>query len=421
MHGLAREPGQILTEAALSDVSPVPPVSWPPFHTVLIDFLPSAFPACKSTLLMNPLLYWDCDRIAQNATDARFAPAARHARQQAELALDQPMLSVIHDENLFESAQPNDYRSFGPYWWPDPAKDDGLPWIRRDGDVNPASVGGCRTMLDTLKLTMEQLALGWLVTRDARFADHAAELVRTWFIHPHTRMNPHLEFGQAIPGKCTGRGIGIIDTYMVLQMLDAITITAGAGSLDKDEYHEIANWTSEYGRWVQTSKHGRDERATTNNHGTWYDVQVAGFALFSGREDDAREALTRLRDERIAKHIQPDGSQPHELGRTRSFDYSTMNLRGHLIGASMGRLVGIDIASPTTQSGRQLRDAVGFFKTYLTGLESWQWEQMVDTKPCQLASLLAFAAQVLDEPEYLAWSEQAFDYNVDCVHRLLHS
>ena len=365
-------------------------------------------------------LIWDVPRIRRNAQAPAAGPARLHALQKADNALRQRRLSVIDDHALFAGASPNDYRSFGPYWWPNPDTPDGLPWVRRDGDVNPATVGGCRSFLEQLAAAAQALALGWIITGEARYTDHAAVLLRAWFIDPHTRMNPHLQFGQAIPGKCDGRGIGIIDTTQILNMLDAIAITADAGSLSGDELADIRDWVDAFGRWCETSSHGVDERAQHNNHGTWYDAQVAGFALFAGRDNDARDALIRMRDERIAKHIQPDGSQPHELRRTRSFDYSMMNLKGMLIGAQFAKHVNVDIASRDALSGRQLRDAVGFFRPYLGGLESWQWEQMTDTHPCQLAGLLAFAGDVLNEPEYHAWAQRSFDHGDACVHRLLH-
>ena len=35
------------------------------------------------------------------------------------------------------SGDKHDYMSQAPYWWPDPAKADGRPYIRRDGQRNP--------------------------------------------------------------------------------------------------------------------------------------------------------------------------------------------------------------------------------------------------------------------------------------------
>lgn len=35
------------------------------------------------------------------------------------------------------SGNKHDYYSFPPYWWPNPDTQDGLPYIRKDGQTNP--------------------------------------------------------------------------------------------------------------------------------------------------------------------------------------------------------------------------------------------------------------------------------------------
>ncbi len=40
---------------------------------------------------------------------------------------------------LAASGDKHDYYSFPPYWWPDPSKKDGMPYLRKDGETNPAA------------------------------------------------------------------------------------------------------------------------------------------------------------------------------------------------------------------------------------------------------------------------------------------
>ncbi len=45
--------------------------------------------------------------------------------------------SVMQKTQLPPSGNKHDYMSQGPYWWPDPSKPDGKPYIRKDGQRNP--------------------------------------------------------------------------------------------------------------------------------------------------------------------------------------------------------------------------------------------------------------------------------------------
>ena len=87
-------------------------------------------------------------------------------------------------------------------------------------------------------------------------------------------MNPNLEFGQAIPGRNDGRGIGIIDTYSMAAdgFLESLKILRRLGNLSSGDFSAFQDWLTRYLEWLETSKNGREEAEERNNHGAAYDV-----------------------------------------------------------------------------------------------------------------------------------------------------
>ena len=262
----------------------------------------------------------------------------------AEAALQTTAESVTRKSALPPSGDPHDYQSTGPYWWPNPDTASGLPYVRRDGEVNPDRHGDDSARLKRMERAVGTLCLAAYVSGEERFAAHAARHLRTWFLDPETRMNPHLEYGQAIPGVCAGRDIGIIDTHLLPEMLDAVALLDEfPNAWGDDDRRGLDAWFAAFLGWLLTSEKGRGEAAQHNNHGTWYDVQVAYYAFHTGRESAAREILSAAAERRVRAHVADDGAQPHELARTRSFHYSAMNLHGLMDLAALAAPVGIDL------------------------------------------------------------------------------
>src|SRR5262249_54283942 len=147
-----------------------------------------------------------------------------------------------------------------------------------------------------------------------------------WFLDPKTRMNPNLNYAQFIPGVNEGRGVGIIDSVALLPVVDAVGLLAGSRAWTPGRGAGMKRWFADYLKWLRASRGGKEEAAAANNHGSWYDVQVATFALFVGEKESARKLLEESKTKRIACQVEPDGRQPLELKRTKSFDYSLVNL-----------------------------------------------------------------------------------------------
>jgi len=374
------------------------------------DGLPRVFLLDAATLVRTR------GQIAAGADE--LSGAVARLRSEAQAALMVGPWSVTDKKFLPPSGDNHDYMSLGTYWWPDPGQPDGLPYVRRDGEVNPEGEAYDRQPLTQMTSAVETLALAYYFTSHEPYADHAARLLRVWFLDEATRMNPHLEYGQAIPGVTEGRGIGIIDTAQLVRLVDAVGLLGGAAAWTAADQQRLQTWFRQYLSWLRDSKHGRDEDRTENNHATWYDVQVATFALFVNGPELAREVLQRAAQRRIAAQLEPDGRQPLELARTRSFDYSVMNLNGMFELAALGRHVGVDLWNFQTADGRGIRHALDWLTPYATGEKAWTDRQISGWNPSRLAPLLRRAAAVYHEPRYERAASQLAPDPADRLHLL---
>ncbi|GEO05659.1 alginate lyase [Adhaeribacter aerolatus] len=337
------------------------------------------------------------------AGDAATTQAYRKLIAEANKALQSGPFTVMHKQTLPPSQDKHDYMSVGPYWWPDPQKADGLPYIRRDGEVNPDRYkNGDNDELKKMQEAVLSLAYAYYFSQNEKYATHAASLIRTWFLDEATRMNPNLNFGQAIPGITKGRGIGIIDTHHLPYLVDAVGLLAGAKAWTRADQQGLEKWFGEFLVWLQKSPLGIDEADEHNNHGTWYDVQLASFALFSGNKPLAKKVLEEVKIKRIATQMKLDGSQPHELARTLSFNYSVMNLQAFFDLASLGQHVGVDLWQYTTPDGKGIRPALDYFLPFLNGEKKWPHKQIKEINYSALLPLLLEATRQYQNPRYAA-------------------
>ncbi|HEY1236348.1 MAG TPA: alginate lyase family protein [Candidatus Binatia bacterium] len=332
--------------------------------------------------------------------DPAFAPAFARLKDDAGRALDVKPPSVTEKNLSPPSGDKHDYMSIAPYWWPNPATPNGLPFIRRDGEVNPErDRRSDRGRLETMIQTVEPLALGYFFTEREDYAAHAAELLRVWFLDPATKMNPRLTYAQAVPGQNTGRGAGIIETHDLSELIDFISLLNGSKAWSARDHQRWQDWNKEYLSWLVESPEGKAEARAENNHGTWYDVQVAALAIPTARDELAKEILSDFHRKRIIAQVDADGRQPRELSRTRAWDYSVFNLEAFFDAASMAANLSIDLWSRSDDQ-RSIRQALDWLVPFVTGERKWTYPQMLRFRPEKLAPLLRRAAIIYREPAY---------------------
>jgi hypothetical protein len=292
--------------------------------------------------------------------------------------------------------------SIGPYFWPDPASSNGLPYVRRDGKRNPANRTSDRRALGSMIGTVETLAYAWYFTGNETYADKAAQLLRDWFLGSATRMNPNFEFAQAVPGVNTGRGTGLIEMAGMTGLVDSVGLLAGSKAWTDADQRGMQRWFTEFVRWMQESKNGRDESAAKNNHGTYHDLELTAFALFIGNNELATNLLHAVPEKRIARQIQPDGRQPLEFARTNAWGYSVMNLRGLMSLAQLGDRLGMDLWHYETSDGRSIRKALDCLLAFATGEREWLPGRSGEPSLQSLAMPLQLAAFKYSDSRYRA-------------------
>lgn len=328
-------------------------------------------------------------------------------RLEADWAMHVGPYSVMDKQDVPPSGSKHDYMSLAPYWWPDPASKNGLPFIRRDGRINPEryKVPDDREFNET-RNAVHALALGYYLTGNEAYARRAVLLLRVWFLKPATRMNPNLKYAQAVPGVNTGRGIGLIDVHEMPQLLDAITLLSGSPAMTDADKKGLRNWFAEYLKWLQASKNGQDEAAAKNNHGSWYDEQLVGIALYLGDNDLAREVAEAAKTKRVATQIKPNGSEPLELARTKSFSYSVFNLDALMRLAQEAGHVDVDLWSYRAPDGGSIRGALEYLLPFVEGKKQWTHEAINGVDPDMLTEPLLLAAIHYKDPEYLKLASQ---------------
>ncbi len=339
--------------------------------------------------------------------------------EQATRYLREGPVTVTASRAERSAGGPHDFFSEGDYWWPDPS-DTSKPYIRRDGETNPANFEAHRSAMRRLSQIVPALVAAYQITGDTRYARHAVAHLRAWFADDSTRMNPSLLFAQAIKGVATGRGIGIIDTIHLVEVAQAALELERLGALKGETLTSTKRWFGAYVLWMTTHKYGIDERDNGNNHSAAWALQVAAFSRFTG--DTAMLAAMRkfFRETLVPGQMAADGGFPRELGRTKPYGYSLFQLD------VMGMLAET-LSTPRenmwafeTADGRGMRKALGFMMPFIKDKSRWTLKPDVmyhDAWPVRHPALL-FGGRALREPSYVAlWKTLQPDSAIDEVIR----
>jgi hypothetical protein len=337
----------------------------------------------------------------------------------AQACLQEPPATITASRSPRSAGGGHDYFSEADYWWPDPEHPGG-PFVQRDGLSNPDNFDEHRRALRRLSVQLPALAAAWRLSGEARYAEHAGRHLRAWFLDEATCMNPHLRYAQAIHGRVTGRGTGIIDTIHLVEVARAIEVLSAAPALSDAERAAVQKWFAEYLDWMTTDAAGIEERDAKNNHASCWVMQVAAFARLTGRNDLLADCRQRFKTVLIPSQMAADGSFPLELRRTKPYGYSLFNLEALAVAAELLSTAGDDLWTFELPDGRGLRRAMIYMAPFIRDKKSWPYpaDVLYDGEwPMRQVSLL-FAGLALHEPAYLElWRRLPADSRVDEVIR----
>ena len=318
----------------------------------------------------------------------------------ARVALDQNPVSITDHPAKLSQGGPNDFYSNGDYWWPDPSKPDGLPYIKRDGESNPENFSQHRLVVKTLRDSVAALGAAYKISGEDRYAVKAVELLKVFFLNERTRMNPSLDYAQAVPGVSPGRGIGVIDALHLIEVPAAVRALETSKSFPPDVVHGLEQWFRDLGQWMITSKNGNEEARAKNNHAVAFYLQLAVYASFAGDEEKLARCRKEFKEVFVPRQMDANGGFPLELARTKPYGYSIFQLDNMTMLCQVLSNGKDDLWKFETADGRGIKKALEFLYPFLADKSKWMlppdvqaWEGWPARQPALLFGGIAFGEQ----------------------------
>ena len=323
------------------------------------------------------------------------APAYKSLIRRADIYINLPPRSVLDKSGIAKSGNKRDFYSLAPYWWPNPNTADGLPYIKRDGYVNPTSREGTdSTAFANTCQGVEQLGLAYHITGNERYAEKAADFIRAWFLNSRTSMNYEVNFAQEVPGLHSGRFEGIIEMRHLTRITDGIALIKRSSHWTKEDHEQFRSWLSKYYKWLLNVDLPIEKTTEFNNHLSWREVQVIQFSLVLDNREFAINRIKKYREELIESQIFDAGDQRLELLRANSLGYSLFNLEALFRLATLGEHLGENWWSYVGSKNQSLYSALDFVAPYCDATKPWIKSEVRPTDRRRIMPLLAQAYRV---------------------------
>lgn len=297
----------------------------------------------------------------------------------------------------------HDFYSEGDYWWPDPAKPDG-PYIQKDGQTNPDNFSDHRLAMIRMSEMTSTLTSAWLLTGNKKYAQKAVAHLNAWFVDPNTMMNPNMLYAQAIWGRFTGRGIGLIDAYHLVEVAQSAKILLDNKAISDNQAAKIKIWYSSFLTWMTTHQYGIDEMNAKNNHGTCWVATASSMAVLTGNTEIIKMCTNRFKTALLPSQMAEDGSFPLEIKRTKPFGYSLFNIDAMCNVAQILSTPGVNLFKYKTEKGLSLEKGMEFIYPFIANKSIWPFAKDIfiwEEWPVRQSSLL-FAGLAYKNENYIS-------------------
>jgi hypothetical protein len=299
-----------------------------------------------------------------------------HILKEAAWALQQTPVTVTAAASPRSAGGNHDFFSEGDYWWPSPKSTDS-PYIQKDGITNPDNFVAHRHAMIRFSRIVGSLASAYVLTGKDLYVRAALAHCKAWFIDTSTLMNPTLLYSQAIKGRFTGRGIGIIDAIQLMEVAQGLAVMKDAKSMDQNILNGSKKWFGQYLQWVTTHKYGIDEMNAVNNHGTCWVMQVACFAKFTDNQKLMELCRYRYKNILLPGQMAFDGSFPREIKRTKPYGYSIFNLDAMATICQMLSTKEDNLWNYQTDDGRSVKKGIEFLYPFIKDKKKWPYKEDV--------------------------------------------
>lgn len=359
---------------------------------------------CLLLISVAVLIFCRCSgevRLKQQVTDLLRSEVILWGNQ----ALNQEVATVTSFVAPRSAGGVHDFYSEGDYWWPNPVSPDSA-YIRRDGQTNPDNFVAHRHAMIRLSTLIGDLTSAWIITKDEKYITEALKHIRAWFIDPETRMNPDLQYAQAIKGITTGRGIGIIDTIHLLEVVQSLIVMEQEGMLPNEDAVATKDWFAKYLYWLTNHPYGKEEMNAKNNHGTCWVMQAAQFAKYTGNTEILDFCRQRYQTVLLPAQMAADGSFPLELKRTKPYGYSLFNLDAMATVCHILTDEHHPLWQYATEDGRNMQKAVAWLFPYIKDKSAWPYEKDImywDEWPVAQPALLFSVCDMPNDDYMMLW------------------